>query len=98
MSDNGGPAFPLPVTHVDGTVFDTAEYCPKNIGLSILDYFAAKALPNAIASTEAMIAAVPEMARAASTDEGRGLVLGRVASMAYDMAVAMLEEKKRREA
>lgn len=46
MSDknDGGPAFPLPMIVIDGVIVDASEYCTENRGVSMRDYFAAKAM------------------------------------------------------
>ena len=84
---DGGPAFPA---------YDLgANVCNQSCsGMTLRDHFAAKALPNAIQSADALVAQSPEMRAAADTDEGRAILLGRIAMMAYKMADAMLAERE----
>ena len=77
--DNGGPAFPLPLTEQDGTDWNRCG------GMSIRDYFAAKALEGDWASQG------PDTGE---FDNGCPLeLLEKRAALYYRMADAMLKER-----
>ena len=81
--DDGGQAFPDPAPCDDGAQ-----------GMTLLDYFAGKALAGILASP-AYVEAMLEYARQARG----GKVAGEILSNAcYDYAAAMIAEKRRREA
>lgn len=73
MSADGGPAFPVPAAHVSGTD------CYPQEGMSLRDYFAAKALQGFIASNHA-------------TAEW---ISAHAVTSSYSLADAMLAERAR---
>jgi hypothetical protein len=81
MSDDGGPAFPADERHV---VVDpvTHRICKLNyIGMSMRDYFAAKAMAAIVVGvSRPEIADIPDNAS--------------IAAVAYALADAMLNERK----
>jgi hypothetical protein len=84
--ENGGPAFARPFSK-NGEFSDSQQNRSQE-GMSLRDYFAAKALP-AILQSDLMVAAT----RAA---KARGLSPEQAVAMAaYEMADAMLQERAR---
>ena len=84
MSENtGGPAFPQPgILSADGIV-SSQDYCEG--GMTLRDYFAAKAM-QAIMANDALLRA------AMANYEGASEAI--VAQWSYDQADAMLEERE----
>lgn len=78
MSD-GGPAFPLNECHDDGT------HHHSHAGMSLRDYFAAQALPAIYADRDSVAAW--------RTSSGTTTYAEWAASLAYQMADAMLKER-----
>ena len=77
-TDTGGPAFPIQELNHDGTPYFL------HTGISMLDYFAAKAMQGELA--------------AQSVESGHYEDFGALASRSYKIAEAMLEQKKARQA
>ena len=77
---NGGPAFPQPLAcdPVDGHFVSSID-CGDG-GMTLRDYFAAKAMP-------VVWAEIPD-------DVGRDHALGRLGAFAYEMADAMLKARE----
>lgn len=71
---DGGPAFPVPVAEIQGIATHSGEFGAGMTGMSLRDYFAAKAMQGLIARD------------APSSDEDAPFV----AAYAYEMADAML--------
>jgi len=99
MSKNktGGPAFPekkleqIPTHIVRGEVKEFREEFRHYSGMTLLDYFASKAMVG-IFSNESQYKAVQNVMRA--TDKATNECL---AGYAYNIAEAMIAEKQRRE-
>lgn len=89
--DDGGPAFPVPLIETRDGAFESAE----QTGMSVRDYFAAKAMVAEILTT--CSDATPEGAEAlirAAADAGQ-TPIERIALNAYQMADAMLKARDR---
>ena len=80
--DDGGQAFPVPLTlRVDGNPMTAGELMDGGNGMTLCDYFAAKALTGIMACNYAI-------------DHLNGQA--DVATLAYNIADAMIAERKRR--
>lgn len=96
--DDGGMAFPLGTTfYPDGRECDSAQY-----GLTLLDYFAARALPGVLQNVaENAALAVKASGMNPMDKEVMREVLEEANKLAakgcYDIAAAMVAEKRRRE-
>lgn len=71
-----------------GPAFPTAGPGPQATGMSLLDYFAGQALPAVIAAAF----------NGAKSTKGGAITEALIASQAYDLGAAMLQERKRRAA
>lgn len=88
--NDGGPAFPRPASEYtqQGTLHDGNDAIPQQDGMSMLDYFAAKAMEAFIANSEMGKCAV---------DAGKKFdmdVYDSIAKAAYAYAKAMLKARK----
>lgn len=87
VKDDGGPAFPFPVSQRDdGMILEG----PWN-GMTLRDYFAAKAMQAIIGSVSSNQSAVEALFQTAG-ERNRGDVIGL---MAYEFADSMLEARKK---
>jgi len=80
-ADNGGPAFPAPNAGVEHF-----GDCSAYMGLSLRDYFAAKAIPALTAMTH------EELMELTGNYDG-GTTNGLIAEGAYSIAYSMLSER-----
>ena len=79
---DGGPAFPVSsYVNSEGQTFDSAVQ-----GMTLRDYFAAKALQGLLASPKEL-----------KTDDLGQLTSSHIAEMAWDISDAMLEERDKHE-
>ena len=85
-NDTGGPAFPA-VVHIHGPMSD----CMKVQGMTLRDYFAAKALPLAIENWNTFNRTSPEGDGLGNEFTSENIEL--MAMDAYAMADAMLAER-----
>lgn len=86
--DTGGSAFPLFIP----SAYQAQEGASYNEGMTLLDYFAAAALPHMIPNGER-----EEMALKQEMQNRRISGPEIIAATCYQMATAMLAEKRRRE-
>jgi len=87
-SNNGGPAFPLaatmPTVSNNGMQTVHTPFIPANHGMTLRDYFAAKAMQAYV---------FPEMLHGANTEDEIAMEFQNVAAFAYRVADAMLKER-----
>jgi hypothetical protein len=87
-------------TNRGGQAFPRSSWSPHGnhdieLGLSVRDYFAAKAL-GALAREGIISAAIPSLAKATDRDaEWRQTMIDAVAKSAYDIADAMIKERSK---
>lgn len=89
IKDHGGPAFPI------SSPSGAPEYMSARDGMTLRDWFAGQALPQAIALVSSPDGAseVVKLANREGTDKGVATVVV-VAQMAYGFADAMLAARK----
>ena len=89
MSNDGGPAFPRPVSEdkTQGTQHDGNRTVDAQDGMSLRDYFAAQALGGLLAGSAAMHVTID-----GSWVDGREKTL---ATFSYSLADAMLVARKK---
>ena len=95
--NDGGPAFPIPIAGCnDGCVYNTLEQSSGELGgMTLRDYFAAKALVGALANSDSGNGAMePTMMYVGSHPEEACELL---ATFAYRLADAMLAARVRGE-
>jgi hypothetical protein len=89
-TDNGGAAFPRPVGQTTSE-FGSITQSFEQEGMTLLDWFAGKALEGMLANDELFLASL-QAAKKVDKDPSEFR-----ASACYDLATAMVAEKRRRE-
>ncbi len=87
---DGGPAFPIPIAEIQGLAQSSHDFGSNMTGMSLRDYFAAKAMQAELASSSFGKAAEALAHAAVRHNQTVGQ---RIASNAYGLADAMLAER-----
>lgn len=90
VASYGGPAFPVTNN------LNIAREAPWSSGMSLLDYYAGIAMPSAIADAKQQVQQMVAAGLLEMNEEAVSVVCGRIATMSFDAAAAMVEESVRR--
>ena len=93
--NDGGPAFPRPIGHNGGQTFAEREVSPDAEGMSLRDYFAAKAMQAEMITTFSDATPGSAEAFAKACARSKQTPEQRLAANAYGIADAMIAERER---